>query len=170
MELELPPEASALLDAVVPSLYDSATPQSIAIHEAIADLVAVLMALDSRSLRTAVLERSHNTLAGANAFNGIAEEFGMAWPGPDGVARRALRDLHNQSTLTELSGARPHTLSTLLSAVFTDWPPGPEERENCSTSSAAGITRPRGSPGPGRTRRSWPGSIGLLTRRACATR
>ena len=108
----------ALLDAVVPSLYDSATPQSIAIHEAIADLVAVLMALDSRSLRTAVLERSHNTLAGANAFNGIAEEFGMARPGPEGVARRALRDLHNQSTLTDLAGARPHTLSTLLSAVF----------------------------------------------------
>jgi hypothetical protein len=108
----------ALLDAVVPSLFDSATPQSIAIHEAIADLIAVLMALDSDALRIAVLERSRNSLTGANAFNGIAEEFGLARPGPDGVARRALRELDNRSTLAELAGATPHRLSTLLSGIL----------------------------------------------------
>jgi hypothetical protein len=110
----------ALLDAVVPSLYDSATPQSIAIHEAVADLVALLMALDSKSLRTAVLERSDNRLDGENAFNGIAEEFGLGKPGPDGVARRALRELDNTSTLPDLATAPPHVLSTLLSAIFYD--------------------------------------------------
>ncbi|MGH3366003.1 MAG: hypothetical protein ACRDOY_02240 [Nocardioidaceae bacterium] len=108
----------ALLDAVVPSLYDSATPQSIAIHEAVADLIAVLMALDSGSLRTAVLKRSGNSLAGPNAFSGIAEEFGMARPGPGGVARLALRELHNQATLEDLANEQPHVLSTLLSAIF----------------------------------------------------
>ena len=41
----------ALLDAVVPSLYDSTTAESVAIHEGIADLVAVLMALRSQRLR-----------------------------------------------------------------------------------------------------------------------
>ena len=46
----------ALLDAVVPALYDSSTPQSVAIHEAVADLIAVIMALDSGRLREAVLE------------------------------------------------------------------------------------------------------------------
>ncbi len=110
----------ALLDAVVPSLYDSSTPQSIAIHEAVADLIAVIMALDSRRLREEVLARSENSLAGANAFNAIAEEFGMARPGADGLARRALRDLRNDETLTTLAGARPHILSTLLSAIFYD--------------------------------------------------
>ena len=110
----------ALLDAVVPSLYDSSTPQSIAIHEAIADLIAVLMALDSRALRTAVLARSDNSLDGANAFNDIAEEFGLARPGPNGVKRRALRELDNTSTLKDLAGARPHQLSTVLSGIFYD--------------------------------------------------
>ena len=52
-----------------------------------AELVAVLMALDSGPLRTAVLARSGNRLGGANPFNGIAEEFGMARPGPDGMSR-----------------------------------------------------------------------------------
>ena len=108
----------ALLDAVVPSLFDCVTPQSIAIHEAVADLIALLMALDSKSLRMAVLERSGNELAGPNAFNGIAEEFGLARPGTGGMTRRALRDLDSTDTLADLAGARPHVLSTLLSAIF----------------------------------------------------
>ena len=83
----------ALLDAVVPSLYDSATPESIAIHEAVADVVAVLLALDSAKLRESVLLRSQNSLGGANAFNKIAEQFGMAQLGPGGVHRTELRAL-----------------------------------------------------------------------------
>lgn len=110
----------ALLDAVVPSLYDSSTPQSLAIHEAVADLVALIMALDSRRLRMAVLKLTENSLSGPNAFNKIAEEFGMARPGPDGVARTELRALSNYATLESLAGARPHVLSTLLSAIFYD--------------------------------------------------
>ncbi|MEV6268217.1 hypothetical protein AB0L64_13650 [Kribbella sp. NPDC051936] len=110
----------ALLDAVVPSLYDCSTAQSLAIHEAFADLVAVLMALDSGALRTAVLKRSNNTLGGANAFSTIAEEFGRATPGPGGIARTELRDLSNNSTLPELAGERPHVLSTVLSSIFYD--------------------------------------------------
>jgi hypothetical protein len=110
----------ALLDAVVPSLYDSSTPQSVAIHEAVADLVAVVMALDSRRLREAVLARSDNSLAGESAFSSIAEEFGMARPGADGLSRRALRELRNDDTVLTLAGARPHVLSTLLSAIFYD--------------------------------------------------
>lgn len=62
---------------------------------------------------------------------------------------------------------------TRESAVLTLWPPGPEERENCSTSSRAGTLRPWGAPGPGGTRTSsmhislpqavWlgPGAVGL---------
>ena len=53
--------------------------------------------------------------------------------------------------------ARSSESSTRLSVVFTDCPPGPDDFENCSTSSPAGITRPSGNPGPARTTRSWPG-------------
>jgi hypothetical protein len=108
----------ALLDAVVPSLHDSSTPESVAIHESVADLVALLMALDSDGLRTSVLERSGNSLSGANPFTGIAEEFGLARPGPGGVTRRALRELDHRKTVQDLVDARPHVLSTLLSAIF----------------------------------------------------
>jgi hypothetical protein len=112
----------ALLDAVVPSLYDSSTPQSVAIHEAVADLVAVIMALDSSRLRQAVLERTGNSLAGENPFNAIAEEFGMARPSATGMSRRSLRALKNDETLETMTRrrARPHVLSTLLSGVFYD--------------------------------------------------
>ena len=110
----------ALLDAVVPSLYNSSTPQSLAIHEAVADLIALIMALDSGRLRIAVLKLSENSLRGPNPFNKIAEEFGMARPGPDGVARTELRALANDATLETLGDARPHVLSTLLSAIFYD--------------------------------------------------
>lgn len=110
----------ALLDAVVPSLYDSSTPQSVAIHEAVADLVAVVMALDSRRLREAVLARSDNSLAEESAFSSIAEEFGMARPSAEGLSRRALRELRNDDTVHTLANARPHVLSTLLSAIFYD--------------------------------------------------
>ena len=43
---------------------------------------------------------------------------------------------------------------TRESVVLTCWPPGPEDRENRSISSAAGTVSPRGAPGPGFTRRS----------------
>lgn len=55
--------------------------------------------------------------------------------------------------------SRSNSNSTLLSVVFTDWPPGPDEREKRSFSSAAGRTRPWASPGPGRTCRSSLGSL-----------
>lgn len=110
----------ALLDAVVPSLYNGSTPQSIAIHEAVADVIAILMALDSKKLREAVLKRTGNDLNQQNPFNRIADEFGMARPGPGGVERRALRELKNDATMTTLRRARPHELSTLLSAIFYD--------------------------------------------------
>ncbi|QEO15671.1 hypothetical protein FLP10_15480 [Agromyces intestinalis] len=110
----------ALLDAVQPSLYDRKTRESQAIHEAVADVIAVLMALDSDRLRTSVLARSGNRLAGANAFSAIAEQFGMAKPSADGIARRALRDLDSRRTLADLADASPHELSTVLSSIFYD--------------------------------------------------
>ncbi|GAA1949742.1 hypothetical protein [Agromyces allii] len=110
----------ALLDAVQPSLTDRRTRESIAIHEAVADVIAVLMALESDRLRTSVLARSRNRIDEHNAFSSIAEEFGVAKPGPDGAKRHALRELAKPGRLSDLAGADPHELSTLLSAVYYD--------------------------------------------------
>ena len=124
----------ALLDAVVPSLFDSLTPQSLAIHEAVADLVAVLMALRSEKLRTAALAASDNSIRDARMFSSIAERFGAA-RGTGDRPPQALRDLLNDNTVAEV-GLEPHRLSTVLSALFYERflatydalrePPGPD--------------------------------------------
>jgi len=67
-----------------------------------------------------------------------------------------------RSRWTSLSAvvARTSKLScTRESAVLTPWPPGPEDRENCSTNSPAGTLIPRGAPGPGGTCKSSTGSV-----------
>ena len=108
----------ALLDAVIPSLHDASTAEALAIHEAVADLVAVLMALRSKGLRQKVLEQNHNSISDATAFSSIAEQFGIARPRPDDPHPHALRDLLNDNTMTSVSGTNPHQLSTVLSAIF----------------------------------------------------
>lgn len=107
----------ALLDAVVPSLYDAVTPESIAIHEALADLVAVLMALRCAPLRTKVLRDCGNSIADATSFSWIAEQFGSARPSDEDPHPQALRNLLNDETMSSV-GREPHTLSTVLSAVL----------------------------------------------------
>lgn len=109
----------ALLDAVAPALYESSTPESLAIHEALADTIAVLMALDSRTLRTTVLDDSDYSLDGSNAFSEIAREFGTERLSATGVSATPLRELHNTATRATI-GSKPHELSTLLSGILYD--------------------------------------------------
>jgi hypothetical protein len=108
----------ALLDAVVPSLHDASTPESLAIHEAVADLVAVLMALRSSILRTQVLAKTGNSISDATEFSSIAERFGMSQPRPDQPHPQALRMLLNDNTMNSVDRTDPHELSTVLSGLF----------------------------------------------------
>ena len=107
-----------LLDAVVPSLHDGSTPESLAIHEAIADLVAVLMALRSSPLRIRVLATTDNDISNATAFSSIAERFGQAQLSPNEMPRQALRMLLNDNTMSTVDKTDPHPLSTVLSGLF----------------------------------------------------
>lgn len=50
--------AHAILDGVAPDLYHALAPQSLALHEAIADLTAAIMAMHSNRLARAVLEQT----------------------------------------------------------------------------------------------------------------
>jgi hypothetical protein len=89
--------AHAILDGIVPDLYNALAPQSLALHEALADLTALLMSFRSEKLRKAVLKATNGSIADSTAFSTVAPEFGQARD-PSGAARY-LRSLLNDKTL-----------------------------------------------------------------------
>lgn len=108
----------AILDGIAPDLNDASSPQSLAIHEAMADLGAVIFALRTANLRKRVLELTGGYLTRSVAFNRIAEQFGAALAGSE----RPLRDLFNDASLgswgTPPASREPHDLSTVLSGAL----------------------------------------------------
>lgn len=107
--------AHAILDGIVPDLYNATTPQSLAIHEALADLTAVILAFKSGTLSRAVLDSAGGEIDRPSEFSWIAEEFGREHSGSD-----ALRELYNpEITLDEVS-LEPHFLSVVLSSALYD--------------------------------------------------
>jgi hypothetical protein len=104
----------AILDAIVPRLYDAITPESLALHEGIADLTALLMTFRSGVLRRAVLEKTKGSIAESNAFSSIAEEYGMARYPRLGY----LRNLDNRKKMDEVDQGSPHALSQVLSGAL----------------------------------------------------
>lgn len=121
--------AHAILDGIAPDLYNSLTPQSLALHEAVADLTALLTGLRSRRLREQLLEQTGGSISGRNALSSMAEQFGLE---RDVTGRaRDLRSLWNErnldpddDTLDELNRrnqatrAEPHLLSEVLSGAL----------------------------------------------------
>ena len=112
----------AILDGIAPDLYNATTPQSLAMHEAVADLTALLIAFRSNNLRRAVLEQTEGSIERSQAFSGIAEQFGSALNrgGSD-----YLRELHAFKTLEPghpdaVAGDEPHELSVVLSGALYD--------------------------------------------------
>jgi hypothetical protein len=105
--------AHAILDGIAPDLYGSTGPQGLALHEAIADLTAIHMALHSDDLREQVLEANNWNLAKASAFASIAEEFGRG-RGQEG----SLRDLSHDKKMSDVPSREPHDLSEVLSGAM----------------------------------------------------
>ncbi len=113
--------AHAILDGIAPSLYNALTPQALALHEAIADLTALLMSFRSRKLREAVLAGTQGSLDDSSAFSTVAPEFGHARD----PANKAefLRNLNNRANLIpgnpdRVSRYEPHSLSEALSGAL----------------------------------------------------
>jgi hypothetical protein len=104
----------AILDGIVPRLFDAMTPESLAMHEAIADLTGLLMAFRSGPLRLAILEKTKGSIAESNAFGSIAEEYGMARYPQLGY----LRNLDNRKKMDEVDQGEPHALSEVLSGAL----------------------------------------------------
>jgi len=112
--------AHAILDGVAPDLYDALTPQSLAIHESVADLTAVLCAMRSEELVREVLD-NRETIGDSNVFSGIAEEFAGAL----NERRDYLRNLNNKKSLSPKAPSEhrvdrtdPHSLSEVLSGAL----------------------------------------------------
>ncbi len=109
----------AILDGIAPDLYHAITPQSLALHEGVADLVALVMALRSDTLRKTVLDQTGGSIENITAFSAVAEEFGEAQGKPGG-----LRQFVNQKTLdpndTEnlVDVAEPHELCQVLTGAL----------------------------------------------------
>ena len=106
--------AHAILDGIAPDLYDASSPQALALHEAIADLTAMLFAVRSDRLRLWVMNLTRGDLTQSQAFNTIAEQFGQASSG----RFRPLRDLHNDKTMASVANKGPHALSEVLSGAL----------------------------------------------------
>lgn len=108
--------AHAILDGIAPDLYDAHTPESLAIHEAVADLVAVMMAAESSRLIEAVLSSTRGAVESSTPFSSIAAQFGAALD-RTGKAKY-LRQLANRKALSDVSATEPHELSEVLSGAL----------------------------------------------------
>lgn len=111
----------AILDGVAPDLYDSVTPQSLALHESVADLTALLSAFSSRTLRKQVLAETGGRIDQPSAFSAIASQFQAGRIGSDtqtlDFAKHALRNLMSDRKL-DPNETEPHALSEVLSAAL----------------------------------------------------
>lgn len=107
----------AILDGIAPDLYNATSPQSLAMHEAVADLGAVMLAVRTARLRVQVMEATGGDIRKAEAFNEIAQQFGAALFGEG----RPLRDLFNDASMSNPGGLdlnEPHDLSTVLTGAL----------------------------------------------------
>ncbi len=111
----------AVLDGLAPDLYHAISPQALAIHEAVADVAALLCAFSSRELSRRVLETTGGSIERSTAFSGIAEQFAGALH----RNRAYLRDLANDKSLDpkappgrRVNRSDPHELSEVLSGAL----------------------------------------------------
>jgi len=108
--------AHAILDGIAPDLYNAVTPQSLALHEAVADLTALMMAQESGPLVEDVLDKTRGAIDDSTAFSSIAPQFGAALDRGGGA--KYLRQLGNRKRLRDVKDDEPHELSEVLSGAL----------------------------------------------------
>jgi hypothetical protein len=101
----------AILDGLIRPLYDALTPQTLALHETVGDLTAIVMALRSRSVRGWLLEKGGD-LAGSTLVSQLASEFGQAIG-----LNHPLRDACNSKAITKVK-KEPHDLCQVLTGAL----------------------------------------------------
>ncbi len=113
----------AILDGIAPRLLYATTAQAFALHETVADLVAVVMSFRSGHLREAILKETNGSIANVGAFSSIGEEFGQALYNLD-----CLRDLRSPLRIDEVKEGDGYALSQVLSAALYKMIIGMHER------------------------------------------
>lgn len=114
--------AHAVLDGIAPDLYHATLPQSLAIHEGVADLAALLVSFRSRALTGAVLDATGGSIQESNAFNSIAAEFGQELDATRGYLRSLLnlKAFDPEEWQEGVDPSSPHDVSQVLSgALYT---------------------------------------------------
>ena len=113
--------AHAIIDGIAPDLYDAVSPESLAIHEGLADFTAGLLSMRNRELTHKPGKAiSTKEFQESSRFSRIAEEFGR-WRGHGD----ALRDICNTKTLDpraederRVDTTSPHSTSEVLSGLL----------------------------------------------------
>jgi len=102
----------AILDGIVPALYDALTPQTLGLHEAIGDFTAIIMALRSRCIRDWLMREHFEKLTGSTPVSQLANEFGQGLG-----LNRPLRDAYNSLTMKDVTN-EPHDLCPVLTGAL----------------------------------------------------
>ena len=104
----------AILDGIDPDLYNALSTESLAIHEAVADLGALAISLRSRVLQRRFLDTTGGDPSKWVAFAGLAAQFAEG----TGRTTRFLRDLANDFRMSDVDTTEPHELSQVLSGAL----------------------------------------------------
>jgi hypothetical protein len=104
----------AILDGINPDLYNALSTESLAIHEAVADLGALAIALSSRVLQRRFLDTTGGDPSNWVAFAGLAAQFAEG----TGRTTKFLRDLANDLKVSDVDTTEPHELSQVLSGAL----------------------------------------------------
>ena len=108
----------AILDGIRPLYNQLSSVQTLAFHEFIGDLTAILLALFNKDIRHFVSKTTQGRLGEANVLANIAEEFAREVEG-----RPYLRTAFNQHSLqeAEIKGSlSPHNVSQVLTGAMWD--------------------------------------------------
>jgi len=104
----------AILDGIDPDLYNALSTESLAIHEAVADLGALAVSLRSRVLQRRFLDTTGGDPSKWVAFAGLAAQFAEG----TGRTTKFLRDLSNDLRMSDVDATEPHELSQVLSGAL----------------------------------------------------
>jgi len=104
----------AILDGIDPDLYHALSTESLAIHEAVADLGALAISLRSRALQRRFVDTTGGDPSKWVAFAGLAAQFAEG----TGRTTRFLRDLANDLRMSDVDTTEPHELSQVLSGAL----------------------------------------------------
>lgn len=108
----------AIIDAIAPELMDAYTPDSLALHEGLADLIALFVSFSSTNLSTLILNQRDGSIREESHFSNLAEEFAI------GLGHeKNLRNFLNEKNLIKTSknyvnSMEPHTLCEVLTGAI----------------------------------------------------